>query len=61
MSRGVQTFRQADLTKALKGAVAAGINVDRVEIDRAGKIVVVAGAAGKGAPESDANEWDDVK
>ncbi|WP_298106488.1 hypothetical protein [Bradyrhizobium sp.] len=61
MSRGVQTFRQADLTKALKGAVAAGINVDRIEIDRAGKIVVVAGAAGKDTPESDANEWDDVK
>ena len=47
MSRGTQTFRQADLTKALKGAAAAGIDVGRVEIDKAGKIVVV--AAGKSA------------
>ena len=61
MSRGAQTFRQADLTKALKGAVAAGINVNRVEIDRAGKTVVVAGSAGQGVPPNDANEWDNVK
>ena len=45
MSRGMQTFRQADLVKALKGAAAACIDVGRVEIDKAGKIVVV--AAGK--------------
>lgn len=43
MSRGMQTFRQADLTKAVKGAAAGGIKVTRVEIDRNGKIVVIAG------------------
>jgi nitrate reductase NapAB chaperone NapD len=46
----MQTFRQADLVKALKGAAAACIDVGRVEIDKAGKIVVV--AAGK---RTDAN------
>ena len=45
MSRGMQTFRQADLVKALKGGAAAGIDVGHVEIDKAGKIVVV--TAGK--------------
>jgi hypothetical protein len=35
-------FRQADVTRAVKGAVAAGVPVGRVEIDRNGKIVIVA-------------------
>ena len=43
MSRGVQIFKQSDVTKACKGAVQAGLDVQRVEIDRAGKIVVFAG------------------
>ena len=40
MSRGQQTFKQSDLTKALKAMVKAGI-VGRVEIDKNGKIVIV--------------------
>ncbi|WP_192740836.1 hypothetical protein [Bradyrhizobium sp. OAE829] len=39
MSRGAQTFKQGDVTKAVKGAVNAGLEVQRVEIDQAGKIV----------------------
>ncbi|MBR1233664.1 hypothetical protein [Bradyrhizobium sp. AUGA SZCCT0182] len=42
MSRGAQTFKQGDVTKAVKGAVNAGLEVQRVEIDQAGKIVVFA-------------------
>jgi hypothetical protein len=45
MSRGVQAFKQTDVTKAIKGAQNAGLAVQRFEIDRAGKIVVIAGAA----------------
>jgi hypothetical protein len=41
MSRGQQTFKQRDLTKALKATVNAGIAVERVEIDKEGKIVIV--------------------
>ena len=44
MSRRPSKFRQTDLTRALKGALAAGIEIERVEIDKDGKIVVVAGA-----------------
>ena len=60
MSRGPQTFKQRDLTKALKGAVAAGIGVKRVEIDRSGKIIIV---PGQPHPEEavPGNEWDTVK
>jgi hypothetical protein len=45
MSRGVQTFKETDLTKAIRGAQKAGLNVHRFEIDRAGKIVVLADKA----------------
>jgi hypothetical protein len=50
MSRGQQTFRQSDVTKALKAAVKAGIAVERLEIDKDGKTVIVAIAARCSAP-----------
>jgi hypothetical protein len=43
MPSGSCTFRQIDVTRALKGARKAGVDVARVEIDRDGKITVVAG------------------
>ena len=48
MSRGPATFRQRDLTAAVKAMRAAGCEVARVEIGKDGKIVVV---TGKGAAE----------
>jgi len=44
MSRGQQTFKQGDVTRALKATVKAGIAVERLEIDKDGKIVVVIGS-----------------
>lgn len=62
MSRGPCTFRQRDLTAAVKAVVAAGREVERVEVDKDGKIVVVTGkpaetgeATGQGS-----NEWDNA-
>ena len=43
MSRDQQIFKQADVTRALKGTLNAGLPVQRVEIDREGKIVVITG------------------
>ena len=43
MSRSAQSFTQGDITRAVKGAVKAGLNVQRFEIDRDGKIVVFTG------------------
>jgi hypothetical protein len=41
MSRGPCTFKQRDVTQALKAAMAAGIKIARYEIDRRGTIVVI--------------------
>jgi hypothetical protein len=52
------TFRQSDLTRALKAARAAGIGIARIEIEN-GKIIVVAGDLKEPEPEARAeNEWD---
>lgn len=58
MGRGPLTFRQQDLVRALKGAKAAGIEVARVEIEKDGKIVIVAGEVEPLA--SGRNEWDEI-
>ena len=43
MSRSSTSFRQTDLTRAIKGARNAGVNVARAEIGKDGKIVIVIG------------------
>ena len=59
MSRGAQTFSsRVTVTKALKGAVNAGLSVRRIEIDKTGKIILFTGATGE--PSASANEWDEV-
>ena len=40
MSRGPQTFKQGDVTKAIKAALKAGVKVARVEIMEGGRIVI---------------------
>ena len=60
MSRGPLPFRQTDVARASKGAVAAGLTVQRVEVDKAGKIVVVVGEPGKAEAVTGANEWDRI-
>jgi hypothetical protein len=40
MARTPSTFKQGDVTRAVKGAIAAGLDIARVEIDRHGKIVI---------------------
>jgi hypothetical protein len=61
MSRAPSTFRQRDLTAAVKAVVAAGLSVARAEVDKDGKIVVVTGNPQEAADDgSKANEWDGV-
>jgi hypothetical protein len=46
MARGTNTFKQRDLTRAIRGAVAGGLTVSRVLIDpKTGKIEVVTGSS----------------
>ncbi|MGH6865671.1 MAG: hypothetical protein ACREDO_05785 [Methyloceanibacter sp.] len=40
MSRGPLTFKQRDLTRAIKAALAAGLTVERAWIDVDGKIML---------------------
>ncbi len=45
MPRGPGVFKQSDVTRALRGAVNAGIDVGRFEIAKDGRIIVVASSA----------------
>jgi hypothetical protein len=62
MSRARQTFKQTDVTKAVKAVVAAGLTVGRVEIAPDGRIVVIAGKPGEGqnsgTAQDEPGEWD---
>jgi len=70
MARAPSTFKQQDVTKAVRAVAAAGVNIARVEIDRTGKIVIIsAGAAIEdskvtlvlGEPTADtSSEWDEA-
>lgn len=56
MARASCTFRQRDVTAAVKAARAAG--VARVEVDKAGKIIIIAKTEGERT--ADGNPWDEV-
>jgi hypothetical protein len=58
MPKGLQIFKQTDLLRAIRTFQKAGLSIARAEIDRDGKIVVVAGE-GK-SKEERANEWDHI-
>jgi hypothetical protein len=64
MSRRATTFRQRDLTAAVKGAIAAGCTVTSVGVSKSGTIVVVIRKGDQLMPfeeqntEPDINEWD---
>lgn len=57
MPRGPCKFRQRDVTKAVRAVVAAGVQVARVEVDKDGRIVVI---AGKSESNPASNPWDEA-
>jgi hypothetical protein len=59
MPNGLQTFKKRDLLRAIKTFQKAGLPVARAEIDRDGKIIVVAGE-GKTKEEEGTNGWDHI-
>ena len=62
MSKRPQTFKQTDLLRAIKAFQKAELPIARAEIDRDGKIVVVAGER-KSTDENrmtNSNPWDEV-
>lgn len=56
-------FRQSELTRALKGVRAAGIEIHRIEIDRDGKIIVLLGTPTAASDENAAerSEWEEFE
>jgi hypothetical protein len=56
MTRRPATFRQRDLTRAIRAAAAAGVPVARVSVDKSGLGQPAHTAPGQ--PET--NEWDGV-
>jgi len=62
MGRGSQTFKQQDVTRAIKGARLADLEIARVEIDGTGKIIIIAGKpdpmCGTPEPNKGADEWE---
>jgi hypothetical protein len=62
MSRGPLTFRQGDLTRAIRAVRAAGVEVVGVEVDRVGRIIVHTAKPDENnrTPEGEANEWDRI-
>jgi len=54
-------FRQSDISRAIKGAQAAGISVKRIEIDPAGKIVIMSGGPEENAGQDLYLTWSERK
>jgi len=61
MPRGRCTFRQRDVTAAVKAMIAAGCAVFRVVIDREGRIVLETAEGVACLKASDRNDWDEAK
>jgi hypothetical protein len=60
-SRPPSTFRQQDVTRAVKAVAAAGVHIAHIEIDKAGKIIIIATEpAGQPGDGTEVNEWDRV-
>ena len=58
MGHGRCTFKEVDLTRALRAARKAGAHVARAEIARDGKIVLVLNKWR--GPVRERNEWDEI-
>ena len=56
MPRGSLTFKQRDVTRAVKAAQAAGMDVACIEIDKEGKIIILTSRA-RTAPISAYDAW----
>jgi hypothetical protein len=61
VSRGPATFRQRDLTAAVKAVVAAGLAIARVEVDKTGKIILIPRKPSPCDLKERSDDWADAK
>jgi hypothetical protein len=59
MPRQPCVFKQRDVTKAVKAVAAAGMEIDRVEVGRDGRIVIFTAKSSESS-DGPANEWDEL-
>ena len=59
MGHGRCTFKEVDLTRALRAAKKAGADVARAEVARDGKIILVLNKNDETRRNSERNEWDE--
>jgi hypothetical protein len=61
MSRRPSTFRQRDLTRAVKAVIASGLRVAGVKVNAQGEIEIVTGdERAQDLPAQGENEWDRI-
>ncbi len=60
MGHGSCTFKEADVTRAIRAAEKSGKEVVRAEIGKDGKIVLVFNRWQRGPASIERNEWDEV-
>ena len=64
MSKSWQAFRRTDITRAIRGAIAAGVEIARAEIEpNTGKIVIIFGKSVASPTTADKGEpggWDHI-
>ena len=60
MTRAPSIFRQQDVTKAIKGATKAGVNIARIEIVKDGRIVIITATEAAWIGGEEENSWDRV-
>ena len=60
MSRGRSTFKQRDLTRALRAAQRAGLAVQRVRVMPTGEVVLEFGSEGATVPGKTLVGWEDA-
>ncbi len=61
MPRSPITFRQIDLTRAIRGVRDAGVDVARAEITKDGKIIIVVGEAGNTSSNAESTPDDELE
>jgi hypothetical protein len=58
MARAPSTFRQQDVTRAVKAVTSAGVNIARIEIAKDGRIVIITLAEPSEMERREGNTWD---
>jgi hypothetical protein len=57
MARAPSTFRRQDVTRAIRAAKAAGVEIQRIEIARDGRIVIITAAEAERQISTPLDAW----